>query len=66
MKDKLSPFYQSVIENEISDDLTHFFRQELSEFKKIYWDEHAAAVLQGFQHGAGDFVWERWFCVMWR
>ena len=56
MKDKLLPFYQSAIENEISDSLTCFFRQKLSEFKKIYQDEHAAAVLQEFQHEAGDFV----------
>ena len=56
MEDKLLPFYQSAIENEISDSLTHFFKQKLSEFKKIYQDEHAATVLQGFQHGAGDFV----------
>ena len=48
MKDKLLSFYQSVIENEIPDSLTCFFRQELSEFKKIYQNERAVTVLQGF------------------
>ena len=48
MKDKLSSFYQSAIENGISDSLACFFRQELSEFKKIYQDERAVTVLQEF------------------
>ena len=48
MEDKLLSFYQSAIENEISDSLTRFFRQKLSEFKKIYQDERAVTVLQEF------------------
>ena len=58
MTDRSSSAYQNAIENEISDNLACSFRQKLSVFKRIYWDEYAAAVLQEFQQGGDDdFVW---------
>ncbi len=48
MTDKSSSSYQNIINNEISDDLTCSFKQELSEFKKIYQEKCAAIIFQEF------------------
>ncbi len=53
MTDKSSSSYQNIINNEISDDLTCSFKQELSAFKRVYREECAATVLQEFQHDSG-------------
>ena len=56
MIDRSSSAYQSIIENEISDNLIYFFKQKLSVFKRIYQDKYAAAVLQEFWQD-DDFMW---------